>query len=170
MGQFMVLFLYALLLSGALSLPAQSILAPANLTAKVKFNKLTPGTVLETTLDQPVYDGASQLLPAGSRLQLTLASITKQKPHSSTLRRIGALATGSPLPKPDYKITLRSATLVSPDGRPTPVNAEVLGLTIQRRLLAKGQALSSARQPNGKLVLRLTGLASSQSEIGRAHV
>ncbi|MFN7938604.1 MAG: hypothetical protein U0R19_35070 [Bryobacteraceae bacterium] len=154
------LFLFILLPFVSLS-AAESVLARSSVATRIPLKKLIPGSVLEATLDNPVYLGSSELLPASTRLKLTLASATKEKPRISTLRRIGALATGSPLPKATYKLTPRSVIILTPDGKEKPVDTEIVALTEQRRLHAKGQSVATvpSKQAHLSLVLRLSGFA-----------
>ncbi|MBS1828191.1 MAG: hypothetical protein JST93_22995 [Acidobacteria bacterium] len=141
---------------------AESVLARSSVTTRIPIKKLTPGATLEATIDNPVYLGSSELLPAATRLRFTLASVTKERPRISTLRRIGALATGGPLPKATYKLTPRAVSLLTPDGTERPIDAEIVTLSEQRRLRAKGQSIASAPQQRDhlSLVVRLSGFPS----------
>lgn len=80
--------------------------------------KLKPGSTVDGRLLRPVFAGAREVLPAGTRVQLTVRDAKKERTDSRGLLRRGvAIATGEPGPKPTYSVAVQSATVTLPDGK-----------------------------------------------------
>ncbi|MEZ5402123.1 MAG: hypothetical protein R2729_20790 [Bryobacteraceae bacterium] len=124
---------------------------PPNLSLK----KLAPGSVIEGEI------GPNHALAPGTRVRVVVDEVIKHKPRISKLRLLGALATSAPRPKTEYRVVARSASLIAPNGREKDVDAEVLAIVNQRRLVAKGQSLAAVPAQRGPvMILRLADQGS----------
>ncbi len=114
--------------------------------------------MVEGRLDRPVFSGAREVLPAGTRVQLTVRGTKKVRTESRGLLRRGvAIATGEPRPKPTYHVAVESATVTLPDGKAIATEAEVLSMVGQRRLsTARGEVARGEVAPSALTAARST--------------
>lgn len=138
----------------------QGIIAPVAARSRIVVSKLKPGSVMEGEIDRPVFRENREILPLGTRIRLVVNETRKEpRPKPGIVRRAAALVTGTALPKGRCEISLRSATVVLPDGRSINPAAEVLSVLDETRLR------SSAKHEKARsvIVVRFTDFLQAEA-------
>jgi hypothetical protein len=125
-------------------------------------------SVLEGSLELPLFSGETTVVPAGTRVRLAIESVRKEHERASLWRRTGRIlaAAFNPLEKPrvpTYQVRLRDVEIVSPDGHGVGCRVSVLRAGWSIPVAAGGKtpkgtnSVLSAKEnkPHQTLLLRL---------------
>src|SRR5215470_3265806 len=136
------------------------------------WGQVRAGDLVEGRLTLPLYAGQQLVFPNGSTIRLTIASVQRVSEKTGAWQKIGReiVRAFNPLEKsvlPEYSITLKTAEIVSANGKSLWIEAEIVraesGVVIQpqrggatvQTALPSGEEKSAQKQIHARMLLRL---------------
>src|SRR5438034_2077356 len=127
------------------ALPTASLFVEVRLDAPRKLSGLKPGNSLEGAVERDVYSGARRLIPAGSRVHLTVDSVKRRRRVRNRYQPwLAQLFT----PRYEHFPSFLSASFFLPDGQEISMRVSLAAAMDPVEVCARSNAVAQAREAN----------------------
>jgi len=147
------------------ALPTARLFVEVRLDAPRKLSGLKPGSSLEGAVERDVYSGDRRLIPAGSRVHLTVDSVKRRRRVRNRYRPWLAQLFAS---RHENFPAFRSGSFSLPDGSEISVRVSLVAAIHPVEVSAQSNAAAQAREANPILRNRTEEKKDAKQQISRA--